>query len=142
MEIFPKNKQVNVLTALGGVPFLIFLLLPTYLWSALQLLGLTYLVVIISFIAGVNWCMACVKVNYHLLSWGIILSLLAWGLMGVAWLTKNATIAWIVGWALLNLAWIVDRKIYQSYPGLISLRLVGTMTLNVCIIMIIIRGLI
>jgi hypothetical protein len=141
MKKFSTNKNINFITAFGGLPFLILLLLPTQFWLAAQLLGLVYLIVIISFIAGVNWCIACLTNNNYLLTWGIILSILAWGVSCYAWFSQQADMAWILGWLLLNIAWFVDRKAYANYPGLLALRLTGTITLNLCIIMIIIRSL-
>lgn len=142
MVTFPTNKSINMITALGGAPFVILLLSPEKLWLMAQLWGVAYLAIIISFIAGISWCMACLQGSYVLLSWGIILSLSAWMLAGFALVTENTNIDWLLGWFLLNLAWMVDRKVYLSYPGLRTLRLIGTITLNVCVIMIIVRNLV
>lgn len=142
METFSTNKLINIMTALGGIPFVILLLLPDQLWLMTQLLGLFYLAIIISFIAGINWCMACFKTSYLLLVWGVVLSLSAWTLATLAWFTDNTIIDWMLGWLLLNITWVVDRKVYVPYPGLLTFRLIGTITLNLCVIMIIIRNLV
>lgn len=133
------NKHINWITISGGLPLLALLLLPTPIWNSIQGIGVIYLGVILSFIAGINWSVAIQRKSLKLLLWSIALSLLTCGATAVPLLYSSTITAWIVLWLLLNTAWIVDHKLYDQQPLLQRLRCFGSITLNILIIAIIIR---
>lgn len=134
-----QQIPLNVITAAGSLPLLLFLLLPVSLWQQAQLIALVYFIIIIAFIAGVDWCIACLSSNSKLLVWAISLSLLAWGIVTLTVLFKMYLLAWIAGFILLNVAGIIDQKIYHPYPTLKHCRLVGTIALSAVVLLIILR---
>ena len=133
------DQQVNLLTILGGTPFIALLILPKHTWIAFQFIGIMYLGVIISFIAGINWLMACQRQQRTVLLWSIVLSLACWLVMTLSWYLTANLWGWLGLWLLLNMAYCIDYQLYRQDKLLSQLRLSGTITLNIAVVAIIVR---
>lgn len=126
-------------TVLGGLPLLMLIFLPAYLWHHAQFVAQTYLVVILAFISGIDWKVALERKHSLVLCWSILLSLLPWFILTYSLLTADVILSWTMLWVVLNTAWFIDLRFIHNDKLLVTVRNVGSVTLNVLLLAIILR---
>ncbi len=133
------EKLTIFATVLGGLPLLLLVCLPIYLWFQTQIIAQIYLMIILSFIAGIDWKAALDENNILILCWSIVLSLLPWFVMIYCLLTAEIVLSWVIFWIIINIAWGVDLHFVHKDKLLISIRNTGSIMLNILLLAIIIR---
>lgn len=134
------NTILKITTAAGSLPLIFFLFLPTVWWTELQALAITYVAVILSFVAGISWLSGCLEKNGYLIIWAVILSLITWLLIFYCWISATYVVIWIVTIILVNFTWLVDWLFYRDNKVIINFRFIGSLSLNIAIVAIIVRS--
>ena len=135
----PIHKLAVKLTILGGLPLLMLLCLPHIWWLSAQLVAQIYLAIILAFIAGIDWVVALNEGKLSILIWSVVLSLLPWVVVVLSMLTTKWLLGWLLLWMVLNLAWAIDRYRVPLTQELLSIRAAGSITLNLVVLLIVLR---
>ena len=132
------KKVIRVITASGALPLLICLCLPTQLWFSMQWLLQAYVIVILSFICGIYWCVGIYEQKIFCVILSITLSCYCLVLFYfLVTLTSNLVI-WFILLVSVFMMYIIDR-FFLNVIIIRQLRFAGTIALTGAIVLIILR---
>lgn len=133
------NRTLTALTATGAIPVFACLLINAYPNLALQQLIVTYIAVVLAFIAGIDWLLGIQLKSLKIVLWAVLCSLLPVMMIALHLLMMSLFSALVTLSLLLAQLWLMllaDHSIYKraEITHALRFRKAGSFCLTVAIL--------